>query len=282
MNNISRTVRSASQTKPLGLMDLPSNWQCHKQLFKIVWGVETCPDCGGKLLFRSSYEWCKQCRTKTSVKSETNFRYSNLSYRQIYALIWCWQNKQSIGSIRQIVRLSYPTVHKWLDKLRSLLPEDKSKLSGLVEIDESFFGKMKFTKSGGFKLVVGAIERDSRKVKLEIVTNREQSTLEDFVLNTVEGGSQVNTDCWYGYNDLSWIGYTHEQYNHSKGHFSGTNHIESLWSVIKRHIRSVYGKLSQVDLKLILREWEARQNRPELMYNVSNYLNAVVCSGLLQ
>jgi transposase-like protein len=264
------------------LLDLPSNWQCHKQLFKIVWGTETCPDCNGKLRFKPSYEWCKVCRRKTSVKSETNFRHSNLSYRQLYALIWCWQHKQSIGSTRQIVQLSYPTVSKWFDKLRQLLPDTPGKLSGVIEIDESFFGRMKFTKSGGYKLVVGAIERGSRHIRLRIVSDRNRETLEQFILDSIEAGSHINTDAWRAYNELRLLGYTHDWCNHSLGHFGPTNHIENLWSVMKRHIRSTYGKLSRINLPLILKEWETRQNQPDLMYNVSNYLRATVCSGLFE
>ena len=262
------------------ILDLPSNWQCHKQLFKIVWGMEVCPDCGGKLLFRSSYEWCKKCRLKTSVKSETWFKNSNLSYRQVWLLIWCWQQKQSVGSTRQLCGFSYPTIRRWFRRFRSALPQDKTLLSGLIEADESAFGKQKFNKQAW---VIGAIERYTRRVKLEIVKDREQNTLEDFVLRTVEGGSQINTDLWRGYSELSWIGYTHEPYNHSLGHFSGTNMIENLWSVIKRHLRSLYyGRLTLTDLPLILNEWEIRQNQPQLMYNVTNYLKATACSGLVQ
>jgi len=31
------------------------------------------------------------------------FKFSNLSFRQIYALIWCWQHKCSIGEIKNIL-----------------------------------------------------------------------------------------------------------------------------------------------------------------------------------
>jgi hypothetical protein len=131
--------------------------------------------------------------------------------------------------------------------------------------------------------VVGTIERDTRRIRLEIVKDRERDTLEDFVLRTVEGGSQINTDLWRGYSELGLIGYAHEPYNHSLGHFSGTNMIENLWSVIKRHLRSLYyGRLTLIDLPLILNEWQIRQNQPALMYNVSNYLRATACSGLVQ
>jgi transposase-like protein len=247
----------------------------------MIWGTERCPDCGGRLKFTAQYEWCRSCRLKTSVKSETNFRNSNLSYHQIYALIWCWQKKKSVGTICDIVGVSYPTASKWLRKLRRLLPIDQTKLSGVVEIDESFFGRMRFTKHGGYKLVVGAVERYTRRVRLQIVAERNRETLEQFVLGNVESGSHINTDAWPAYNELNLLGFTHDFCNHSLRHFGETNHIENFWSVLKRHLRRLYGgQLTIHDLPSILNEWQIRQNQPELMYSVSNYLRYAGCSGL--
>lgn len=263
---------------------LPSNWQCHKQLFKIVWGISCCPDCGGKLLLRPSYEWCRVCRLKTSVKSETIFRNSNLSFQQIWLLIWCWQRKHSIGAIRSMTGLSYLTIRRTLRKLRQALPSDQTLLSGLIEADESAFGKQRFKVRGSQKWVVGAIEHGSRHVRLQILLNREREALEGFVRQTVMQGSHINTDAWHAYNELGLLGYTHDFCNHSQGHFGPTNHIENLWSVVKRHLRALYGQLafSADDLSLILNEWQIRQNQPDVMYNVGGYLRVCGCSGLLQ
>lgn len=263
------------------LTDLPSNWQCHKQVFRLVWGTSCCPGRGGKLLFRSSYEWCKYCRRKTSVKSETIFRHANLSCQKLWLLIYCWQQKVGIGETRKVCGVSYPTIRIWFRRFRQALPTDTTVLSGLVEVDESAFGKRKF-KTAGQQWVMGAIERDTRRIKLAIIPNRKRDTLENFIRNKVREGSHINTDAWYAYSELNLLGYTHEAFNHSKGHFSETNQIEGLWSVMKRHLRHLYRDLSLPDLTLILKEWEIRQNQPEMMYTVPNYLRATGCSGLFQ
>jgi hypothetical protein len=257
------------------ITSLPSNWQCHKTLFKIVWGTNNCPDCGGKILFRPGYEWCKVCRLKTSVKGETWLRHSNLSFRQIWLLIWCWQHKESIGSTRKLCSVSYPTIRKWFRRFRLVLPKDETNLQDLVEVDESAFGKQKF---GRQTWIAGAIERGSRRIKLKIVPDRGRDTLEQFVMGSIKAGSHINTDAWGAYSEIGLLGYTHDFCNHSIGHFGETNLIENLWSVIKRHLRSLYGRLTITDLDLILNEWEIRQNQPSLMYNVSNYLHATACS----
>ena len=122
------------------LTELPSEHKCHRDFYKMVWGDLTCKECGNKgLLFRKTYEYCPHCKKKYSVKADTSlFKFCNISFKQIYALIWCWQHKCSIGEIRNILGLSYPTVSNWLRKLRSHLPVSREVLDGICEVDGSF------------------------------------------------------------------------------------------------------------------------------------------------
>lgn len=257
------------------LATLPSERQCHIQLFKLVYGSSSCPHCKGKLLFRRSYAWCRVCRKKHSVRSATWFRHSNLPLQKLWLLIWCWQKQKGAGTIVDVAGVSYPTVRRWLRRFRTLVPQSTLLLSGIVEVDESFFGKQKFGKQ---TIVVGAIERDTRRIRLQIVTDRAQDTLELFLTNTVARSAHLTTDAHSGYHDLEFYGYSHERCNHSNGHFGPTNMIENFWGVLKRCLRRLYGKLTLPDLRNILREWEQRQNQPEMFYNVTNYLRATLCS----
>lgn len=258
---------------------IPSNYHCHRKLFKLVWGNYTCPKCGKPgLKFRDKYEWCPHCRKKFSVKKETFFKHSKLSYKTLYTLIWCWQHMWSISEVRKATSISYLTIRKWYRKLRIQLPKDHTRLYGEVEADESFFGKLRFRHQ---QLVIGVIERHSRKIRLRIIKDRSRNTIERFICDTVEVGSLIATDALGSYNELQFLGYEHEDCNHEKGIFGPTNHIENLWSVMKRQIRHIYNNLSfsYQDLSNILKEYELRHNRPELFYNVDNYL--FYCSALL-
>lgn len=262
------------------LAKLPRERQCHIQLFKIIHGSSRCPDCSGRMLFRRNYAWCKSCRKKHSVRSTTWFRGSNLPLQKLWLLVWCWQKQKPSGTTVDIVGVSYPTVRRWFRRFRALTPIDKTKLSGIVEVDESFFGKQRF---GSQTIVAGAIERDTRRVKLQIIPDRAQDSLEIFISKSIKAGSHITTDAHSGYTDLEFYGYSHERCNHSNGHFGPTNMIENFWGVIKRSLRRLYGnKLTLADLKNILKEWEQRQNNPSMFYTVDNYLRAMLCSESVQ
>ena len=233
------------------LAELPSELKCHHELHRILWGTINCPDCNHRLLYRKNYEYCPCCHKKTSVRSESAFRNSKLSFRQIWAMIWLWQHGSSIGEIKRQLNLSYLTIRQWIRKLRQLLPEDSTtQLYSEVEVDESYFGKLKF---GRQRLVIGAIERSTGHIKLKIIKDRTRETVEDFIEDSIAPGSLIATDSLASY-----------------------NRIEGLWSVLKRHIRRVHNNLSfsYNDFYYLLREHQLRHNQPELFYNVTNYIFA--------
>ncbi len=233
------------------LAELPSELKCHHELHRILWGTINCPDCNHRLLYRKNYEYCPCCHKKTSVRSESAFRNSKLTFRQIWAMIWLWQHGSSIGEIKRQLNLSYLTIRQWIRKLRQLLPEDSTtQLYSEVEVDESYFGKLKF---GRQRLVIGAIERSTGHIKLKIIKDRTRETVEDFIEDSIAPGSLIATDSLASY-----------------------NRIEGLWSVLKRHIRRVHNNLSfsYNDFYYLLREHQLRHNQPELFYNVTNYIFA--------
>lgn len=74
-------------------------------------------------------------------------------------------------------------------------------------------------------------------------------------------GSHLITDAHASYSGVEWLGYSKETYNHSAGHFGVSNHIEYIWSAMKRHLRKLYGCIPTQHLTPFLREWEARHNQ---------------------
>ena len=257
---------------------LPSEARCKQLVYRLLTNQTTCVSCSGKLSWKRDYGWCRTCRTKVRPKAATWFRGSKLTYRQVFMLLHCWQQRQSPGSVRLATGLSYTTIRRWYWRFREQVPEDDqhAMLSGVVEVDEAWFGKKRF---GGQTIVVGGIERDTKRLKLRIVKDVEQDTLEGFLEANVRRSSLVVTDYGAGYNGIEWLGYASERWNHSKGSFAGTNHIESTWSAMKRHLRKLYGCVPTKKLQLFLNEWMARHNSLRLFSSPAAFLAATVVPG---
>ena len=91
------------------------------------------------------------------------------------------------------------------------------------------------------KLLSWAAEVDTRRLKLQVIPDTEQDSIELFLEVWVARGSHLITDAHASYNGVEWLGYSREAYNHSTGHFGMSNHIECIWSAMKRHLRKLYG-----------------------------------------
>jgi len=244
-------------------------------LNKLVFGDKlVCPICQRQLTesYKNKYLWCSQCRKKyraTSFKSSWLYG-TKLSSKQLFVLLWCWQNKKSPDTTRLLCNLSYTTVNRWYEKFRHKIPPDQlDKLKLSVQIDESYFGKLKSKQPQ--TIVAGAIAENGQ-VRLMITNSRSQEVLEDFVLSSVEQNCFIATDKWHGYNDLDFLGYEHQTWNHSLGFLAGTNQIEGLWSRIKRYLRKLYGCVQTTHLEDVLKEWQARHNQKELFVSPEYFL----------
>jgi transposase-like protein len=240
-----------------------------------------CPSCGIQLQanYQSGYLWCKSCRKKyrpTAHKSSWLYG-CKLKPRQLFILLWCWQNRKSPDTTRLMASVSYTSVQRWYERFRTQLPRsDEVRLSELVAADESFFGRLRSKQDQ--EIVAGVISH-LNQLRLITVAHRDTETLSEFICDTVMEGAVVCTDEWRGYNELGFWGYGHESWNHSRGRLAGTNQIERVWSAMKRYLRKLYGCMPTKNLNLILKEWEARHNFPELFTNQENYLQAMLVPG---
>ena len=195
--------------------------------------------------------------------------------KQLFILLWCWQQKKSPDTTCLLAGVSYTTVRRWYGRFREHIPDESvALLAGLVQVDESYFGKLKSNQPQ--TIVVGAIEPDTRRIALRITNSRGQDALEQFVTDSVASGTLVVSDKWYAYQELPLLGYAHESWNHSTGQFAGTNQIEGLWSSIKRYLRKLYGCVPTKNLQAILNEWMARQNQPSWFASPENYLQVAL------
>ena len=174
--------------------------------------------------------------------------------------------------------LSDVTVRRWYRRFAALVPTERIRLGGTVEVDEAFIGKQRHYNQ---QIVVGAVERHTGRIALKAIPDREQGTLDRFLLRHVNRTSLVCTDAWIGYENITeFFGYGHSVVNHSMGHFGLTNLIENTWMRLRRFIRKVYHHIWREHLPRLLREFQARINHADAFFSPSTFLSFCVPTQL--
>ncbi len=246
------------------LADLPlTDQECLEQILVQLYptGV-SCPwQAHQHITITLQYLWCPSCRRKWSIKKLVGFGYSKLSWRKILELVVCWQGKLSPGDIITSTGLSYWTIQRWLERMRSRLPKDQTKLEGLLETDQSYLGRQKYNNQ---HIVMGLVDRDSNVVRLAEIADCEQDSIEAFLDRYASVGSLLFADAHASHLGLMEVGYGLEICNHSRGHFGPTNRIEGVWSCLDRFTRRTRDRFMHQFLPGLLREFQARRNFPEL------------------
>ena len=130
--------------------------------------------------------------------------------------------------------------------------------SKYYSVDESLFGHKNISQIW----ILGAINNSTKDFRLEELLNRDTHILKNFITNYIPIKSKVVTDSWSGYNFLEMpnSGYIHLKHNQSGGQFGlglqSTSHIESLWAILKKKIKSTYNAIPFKNIFHFIREAE--------------------------
>lgn len=234
--------------------------------------------------FQCNDKKCKNVLKKNQVplKRNTWFSRSKISFRKNLLIIYSFINKlpykiaqheSSISSgddseSEKILKTSSETIVDYYKSCKevcefgfSLVKKTKIGGPGLtVQIDESKFGKRKYNKGRKVKgqWVLGGICSETNDVFLIPVDKRDKETLIPLIVENVEQGSRIVTDCWAAYNDLQEHGFVHETVNHSENFIdpdtgANTQKVENLWRCIKRTLPDTH-KVNE-EFNLVLAEY---------------------------
>lgn len=225
---------------------------------------------------------CPNCGYQASITAGTIFHKSHLPLRAWFRAMWWVTNQKggisALGLQRLLALGSYRTAWSMLQKLRrAMVRPGREKLSGKVEVDETFVGgvdvNVQGREPGSKALVVVATEVDGDgigRIRMRSVRNASEQVLTTFVKDTIEVGSVVITDGWAAYETLSQKGFKH------KPRIIGSNlkmaskllpRVHRVISLLKRWLLGTHqGAVSRKQLDAYLDEFTFRFNRRTSMH----------------
>lgn len=204
-------------------------------------------------------------------------RISEAKFREIIRL---FSLDIEASKIAKICKLNRNTINRILQLLRIRLAEyceDQSPYSGVVEVDESFFGarrvKGKRGRGAYGKTIVFGIFKRNGHVYTEIVPDCSKATLQAVIRGRVSLDSIINSDGWRGDNGLVDVGYEkHLRVHHGNDEFvrgnAHINGIEGFWGFAKVRMAKFRG-MNKSTFYLHLKETEFRYNhRQDDIYKI--------------
>lgn len=251
---------------------------CRDYLYKLRWQDGfICPKC------KNSKEWsmnnglvlCSSCRRQISVMQGTVFQDSHLPLLTWFRAMWhiCVQKNgiSALGLQRALGLGSYRTAWMCLHKLRqAMVRPGREKLSGEIEVDETYLGGEKSGKRGrgaeGKSIVLIAAERDRMnigRIRLSYIPDVSNKTLDFAIQEIISDNSLIITDGWSGYNELEKLHYQHQvvhsYYGIGKDMLPRCHRVASL---LRRWIMgTLQGSFGSEHLQGYLNEFTFRFNR---------------------
>ena len=257
--------------------------KCREYLEELRWpNGACCPRCDAqkgisRIEKRHQYE-CDSCGYQFSVKAGTVLHDSKLPlWKWFLAVFVMIQSKKGISAnqLKRMIGVSYKTAWHLCHRIRSAMTEaTEGKLSGIVEVDETYVGGKARGKGRGYRgnktMVLGAGERGGA-IRLKVEKRNDRKTLHKFITQAVKDDTEaIYTDEWEAYKGIADENTRHETVNHRAEEWVRgdvhTNTVEGVWSLLKRSIIGSYRHISAKHLPSYLDEMEWRFNNRENPY----------------
>jgi transposase-like protein len=243
-----------------------------------------CTKCGPQVGWRlgDGRFMCSGCGGRTSETAGTIFDRTRTPLTVWFTACWLFATgKDGISalSLKRTLEIgSYQTAWAMLHRLRSVLVRPgRDRLSGAVEVDETYIGGLESGLSGGRargKKVLTAIAVEVReprgfgRCRMLPLADASAASLHPFVRDHVEPGTRLITDGWQGYRGLEQFGYEHDRRSQRAARARGEDPGELLpavhrvASLAKRWLLGTHqGAVDEAHLPGYLNEFVFRFNR---------------------
>jgi transposase len=248
--------------------EYPDNDACLDKLFNLRYTNLVCPNCDSDKPFtrvknRMSYQ-CPSCGFQLYPMAGTIFEKSTTPLTYWFYAIYLQTTTRNGVAAKELERqlhICYKTALRMAHQIKRLMANEKiDKLTGIVEIDESYVGmkvsnmtkkqKAKWIDENNNQIdnktgIIGFVSRDG-KVKTKVMFGGK--TFKDHVRENVSKDAIVVTDGHAGYDGLNLEHVKHEVINHLMGEYKReewhTNTVEGFWSQLKRTIKGTHVHVS--------------------------------------
>jgi transposase-like protein len=251
---------------------------CRAYLIQLRWPAGFhCHACGGTKSWevRAVLWQCAACGRQTSITAGTIFQDTRTPLTMWFRAMWAVTSSKtgtSALALQQVLGLgSYQTAWTWLHKLRrAMVRPGRDRLLGRVEVDETLIGGL-----GGARgrstaqkaLIVVAAEEVGRgigRIRMRRIPDGSAKSLQEFIDEAVEPGSEVHTDGWHGYDRVK-VRY-HHRVSFLRGHHELASErlprVHRVVSLLKRWLLGTHqGAVSHAHLDYYLDEFTFRFNR---------------------
>jgi len=197
---------------------------------------------------------------------------SHISEAKIREIVRLFALDLEATKVAQLAHVGRRTINRFFHAFRLRMArecEQHAPIRGIVELDESYFGRRRIRGkrgrgAGGKTIVFGIFKRNGR-VYTQIVPDAKRATLRAIIRGRVALASVIHSDGWIGYDGLVDLGYRkHFRVEHRDSVFVGRrgvhiNGIESFWSTAKTRLAKRRGIRREYFL-LHLKECEFRFN----------------------
>lgn len=208
------------------------------------------------------------------------YRSAKIGEAKFREVLRCFGEDLTASSTARMTGVTVRSVNDIFIRLRrrlAAISNCKSSLSGIIEVDESYFGphrvKGKRGRGAGDKTIVFGILKRGDEVWTQIVPNAKKRTLQRLIRGKVSLDSVIHSDGWVGYDGLVDVGFAkHLRVRHADNEFAvkenHINEIESFWGYAKHRLARFKG-IRQEKFFLHLKETEFRFNhRKDNLYKL--------------
>lgn len=274
------------------------------RISQIFWHAKTgkrrrCLKCKNRYLYKlkttDKYK-CKRCGYKFNLYSRTLLGRIHFEPRTILEILHHFALDFSANKTARELELPSKRIWRVFHQTRQALKyyslENKFELSGVTEVDESYFGakfknrrksnrkrsrRLGLVKRGrGAKILqqpVFGIYKRNGSVYVELVDDTKRKSIVPIIRNRIVKGAKIYSDTWSAYDGLVMSGYIHKRIDHGAGEYVTydkvnnekvhINRMEGFWGYAKERLMKYHG-VSRKYLDLYIKEIEFRYNNRNL------------------